>query len=612
MGMILSKFKISEQRELLLLLLFGTVLSLVLRYTLFPFESDDLRSYIIWVQYIHDNGGFKALGDPFYNYNPPYLYLLALASYLPKWIPDGYIVKIVSLPFEIITALFAAKILIKSGASNKVALLGYCILLVLPTVLLNGSFWGQCDSIFTCFIVISIYYLITNRPTASIMAFAISVALKLQAMVFGPALLCYFIAHRIRIRDVIWAPVVFLALLIPAILLGRGFISVLQTYPAQAEYFRNVNLNAPNFYIWISDGDLYKWLPDTLFFIIKPAGYVLSVIYAVLLASLVRYKKNPFSTRIAINIAFVSTLVTPYFLPMMHERYFYAGDILSIIWVFLNPRFFIVPLLVQAASIHTYLNYLYAKGFLNHSQLFDRTETSAIIMTVAVIAAFYVLCISLFKSDGANNEQNISEEKDAPNSLQFLNLSIPKWLGLIASTVLIFVIFIVINNHPSSVASKLKLPITTSAITDSTGLKEIPFIGRISATKYSQSYGIPKYDADLRGYPLMVNNRQYRYGICSHSDSSIEFNLDQKYSKITGKVGFPDYISGRGYGSVVFELVADGQSIWKSSIERPKQSLTNFEVSVQNVKVLELKMNNGGDGMNSDHGCWLDTSLIPN
>ena len=607
MGMISSKFKLSQQQELLLIFLLVTVLSLVLRYTLFPFESDDLRSYIIWVQYIHDNGGFKALGDPFYNYNPPYLYLLAIASYLPKWIPDAYIVKIVSLPFEILTALFAAKILIRSGASNKVALLGYFILLVLPTVLLNGSFWGQCDSIFTCFIVISLYYLINNRPTASMIAFAVSVSLKLQAMVFAPALLCYFVAQRIRIRDAIWIPIVFLALLIPAIVTGRGFISVLQTYPAQAEYFRNVNLNAPNFYIWFSDGDLYKWLPDTLFFIIKPAGYVLSVLYAILLASLVRYKKSPFSTRIAINIAFVSTLVTPYFLPMMHERYFYAGDILSVIWVFLNPRFFIVPILIQAASIHTYLNYLFAKGFLNHAQLFDRTEVSAILMTIAVVAAFYVLCISLFKSD---SEQPNGDTTNT--NVNFLDLSISKWIGLILSTVLIFVIYIVVNNHPASVASRLKLSVTSSPISDSTGLREIPFVGKKSATKFSQSFGIPKYDADLRGYPLMVNGRQYRYGLCSHSNSTIEFNLNQKYSKFTGKVGFPDYIGTKGYGSVIFELVADGQSIWKSLVERPKAALTNFEVSVQNVKLLELKMLSSEDGMNSDHGCWLDTSLIPN
>ena len=51
---------------------------------------------------------------------------------------------------------------------NKIySILTYGLILVIPPVLVNSSMWGQCDSIYTTFILISLYYLLDKKYTKS-------------------------------------------------------------------------------------------------------------------------------------------------------------------------------------------------------------------------------------------------------------------------------------------------------------------------------------------------------------------------------------------------------------------------------------------------------------
>lgn len=59
-----------------------------------------------------------------------------------------------------------------------------------------------------------------------------------------------------------------------------------------------------------------------------------------------------------IKFAMVTVLAVPFFLPDMHERYFYLADVLSIIYACCFPRYFFVPILMQAVSLLSYIPYL--------------------------------------------------------------------------------------------------------------------------------------------------------------------------------------------------------------------------------------------------------------
>jgi len=55
----------------------------------------------------------------------------------------------------------------------------------------------------------------------------------------------------------------------------------------------------------------------------------------------------------------VLVILVPYFLPAMHERYFFLADVLSVVAAFYVPRrLWPVPLLVQFASAFSYVPFL--------------------------------------------------------------------------------------------------------------------------------------------------------------------------------------------------------------------------------------------------------------
>src|SRR3989339_892735 len=82
-----------------------TALALFLRYQLFDFCSGDFFGFLSpWLEFIRQNGGLAALKHAFSDYNPPYLYLLALFSYFP--ISDLFVVKIISALFDVLAAFF--------------------------------------------------------------------------------------------------------------------------------------------------------------------------------------------------------------------------------------------------------------------------------------------------------------------------------------------------------------------------------------------------------------------------------------------------------------------------------------------------------------------------
>src|SRR5699024_2263612 len=100
-----------------------------------------------WAATFRDSGGFAAVKLPIGNYNAPYLYFLAAISYLP--IPDLYLIKLFSILFDGILAWGGFRLVrhFTPGDKNR-PLLCFCLLLLLPTVVANGAFWGQCDALY--------------------------------------------------------------------------------------------------------------------------------------------------------------------------------------------------------------------------------------------------------------------------------------------------------------------------------------------------------------------------------------------------------------------------------------------------------------------------------
>jgi Gpi18-like mannosyltransferase len=194
----LSKFKALWEKtrkhdwEYISYFVIASILALLIRIPLLSFKSGDFLDYTkVWYIAIQTSG-FSALKDNISNYNPPYLYLLYLVVRFLPGLEKVIAIKIPSIIFDFICAGFIYKIVRIKYENRIVGLLAYTAVLLSPTMILNSSFWGQADSIYTAGIIASIYFLITRKNWYSLISFGIAFAFKLQAIFLLPLLIAFW------------------------------------------------------------------------------------------------------------------------------------------------------------------------------------------------------------------------------------------------------------------------------------------------------------------------------------------------------------------------------------------------------------------------------------
>jgi len=326
-------------------------LGLALRLLFLPARTLDMGSYIQWYDYIAGHGIVRSLGEEFSGYNPPFIYLLALATLTQSFLPKVWAIKLIPFAFDILSVVFTYKIVRLRFPEGRRPVLAALVMWVAPTILINSSFWGQTDSLYTSFLLICVYYLLKENPRAAVIAFAVSFSIKAQAVFLAPFLGILFFKKRIAWRTFFWIPIVYIAAFIPAMLAGRPVTTLFSTYMGQGETFSKASMNAANFYSFLEPQDYQSALLIGL-----PLAALL------LLTWMLVYGRKAYSLTpgILTLTALVSVALTPFLLPKMHDRYFYPADVFSIIVAFYVPGTWFVPIAYQIISFLSYLPYLFA------------------------------------------------------------------------------------------------------------------------------------------------------------------------------------------------------------------------------------------------------------
>jgi Gpi18-like mannosyltransferase len=323
---------------------------LAVRTEFFSYVSGDYRAFVsLWYQFIKDNGHFSALKYNFANYNQPYLYLLAILSYLPVPMMAG--IKSISILFDLVLAFFTYRIVALRHPNTWWPLLAGAIVLYLPTVVLNSAAWAQVDSAYSAFGLGGVYFVLRKRPWLACVFFGLAFAFKLQAVFFFPALLLFMLRKRIPWQGLLLIPGVYLLLEVPALLAGANFGDLIKVYVTQSGTYDQLTLNAPNIYQYLGSG--------TTSSVLQIVGIMVTgLILLALITPVVVYRSELTPARIVL-VAAISVTLVPYFLPGMHERYFYPADALSVIAAFYLPkRLWAFPVLEQFASLGAYAPYL--------------------------------------------------------------------------------------------------------------------------------------------------------------------------------------------------------------------------------------------------------------
>lgn len=322
----------------------ATCLSIVAQSFAFPFLSGDYNSFLVhWMREyqslgIHDGFG-ASLGDytPAYNY---YLCIIGVTCPETGWV---YAIKIFDIVFGL--SFSAATFLIVQKCFNKLnySALAYSVSLIIPSIIINSAFWGQCDIVFASFIVWSFYFVLAKKYNLALIFFSISFAFKLQAVFFAPFLFLLLLKREVKIYQIIYIPLIYLLIALPALICGRSFVGIVSVYSKQAgEYRDRINLLAPSIYAYFDDS------------IAKTFGYIPIIIFFVITVSYIfylYYKDIELNKENLITIALISVLFSPFFLPHMHERYFFLADLFAVLYVFIKKKGIFICLMINFASI---------------------------------------------------------------------------------------------------------------------------------------------------------------------------------------------------------------------------------------------------------------------
>jgi hypothetical protein len=182
--------------------------------------------------------------------------------------------------------------------------------------------------------------------------YAIALSFKLQAIFMLPLFVFLAAEGSMRWRTFLLLPVVYALVNVPALLMGRPPGDMISVYLAQVDRYDDLTLNAPSVFQWLSaePRDLLHQL-----------GYALTAAFVLAVWIAGRRSRRPIAER-PLLVAVLLLAGVPFFLPRMHDRYFYAADVLSIVaaFAYATSRAWKAALAINAASLAAYVTYLWS------------------------------------------------------------------------------------------------------------------------------------------------------------------------------------------------------------------------------------------------------------
>ncbi len=349
-------FDFLENKIIYIVLFAATIIGIILRMSGINFQSDDFNSFLNpWWSQI-SVGGVQGLAKQVGNYNIPYQIITYIFTLLPFSSLTAY--KLISIIFDFLLA-FSAGLVVYSFDEKKTklkAVMAYVVVLCSLTVILNSSFWAQCDSIYVAFILLAIYFTKKDRNILTFVMLGIAFAFKLQTIFIIPVFLFYYVSTRkISILHFLIIPVVDIIMCLPAVFLGRNIMDIFTIYADQTDYGKQIQMNCPNLWAFICDRN-----NTDFYYLFKNFSIGLTVLIIGIGIALVIYKKVDMSNTNNFMLASIWTVFTCLmFLSSMHERYGYMLDILTIVYAFVASKHIWLPVLCQLVSLRGYCFYLF-------------------------------------------------------------------------------------------------------------------------------------------------------------------------------------------------------------------------------------------------------------
>ncbi len=364
-------------------------LAFVFRYSVMTYETLDYQDWIrVWLSALREKGAWHGLGEAIWscNYNVPYLYFLALIT--KSEVYELYLVKLVSIFFDVILAwglMRLVGVFHNSPARRLTAFIGS---LWLPTVFLNGALWGQCDVIYAAFAVWGFYCALDDKPGWSVAAIAVSISFKLQGIFLLPAYLAFFIGRKIKWYHFVFFPAVYILTILPAVFAGRSLTELLLLYYNNTGSIGSgLNYNSSSLYALLD----FSAMPAES---AAKIGVFLAFFFCASVYVWLFLRRDEIDSRVLLGAGVLLCLGVPYLLPHMHDRYFFLADVLTFALAVVSPRMSLTPALVSFGSLLGYHAYLKMRFLLPM-----RDGAAAMLLALLLLLAYTVRALNRPKPD---------------------------------------------------------------------------------------------------------------------------------------------------------------------------------------------------------------------
>ncbi len=358
-----------DKHSRLLFVVLAAAIGLLIRWAGRDFVSLDMRDALLpWFDQIKAAGGLSALSSQVGDYGLLYQTIISLMTYVD--ISPIYQYKLLSVAFDAALAVMAAlvyKDLMLNGLNGKAqtvsrevhesiltrsALVGVLVWL-LPTVMLNSAYWGQCDSIYAFFCLATLYQLRRGSYLFAFVLLGLAFSCKLQTIFIVPFIAVYYlITKRFSVVYILLSVAVMWLMGVVAFAYGRGLLAPLQIYYGQSSHYELMYLSFPSF--WVLLGDDYwgfRWYAIFFTLCVVVTGMYVCLNHRRFLHSRVNYY--------CVVAWFIWSMVL--FLPCMHDRYAYLLDLLLVLMACCDRRFIKYAVVALLTSLYFYGCFLFVQ-----------------------------------------------------------------------------------------------------------------------------------------------------------------------------------------------------------------------------------------------------------
>lgn len=314
--------KVRDEKEIFKII-FIIGIFIILNIIFRNFAGQDYKIFLIkWIEEIISNGKINSLAMQIGNYTPPYIYFLVIGTYVTS--NSIFWIKLVSNIFTIGIAIVSYYIIKKFDENIKLSKV--LLVILLPSVFINSGMITQCDAIYTFFVLLFICLILRGKNKCALCFYGVALGFKLQAIFIAPVFLYLLLKKKIKIWEIIFVPIGFVACMLPSIIYGRNIIDIIKVLFNQSSEYSEIVKSAPNIYSQVH----LNYMPVD--FKVKMILSVITILISIYVV-LKNTKENEYSNKMFLEKVMLLSFIVPYLLPAMHDRYFYMANIFAYIFL---------------------------------------------------------------------------------------------------------------------------------------------------------------------------------------------------------------------------------------------------------------------------------------